>query len=415
MMATTAWYQWPAGQPVTTLEIDQAPSALSGQADMGAVVLAGPTANPAAISATVLSEAGNLNGAYQYVMTETMGAIDGNGNLHPAGTTAAGTASNVVNASDNPVSLGLPAPSATAISRTIWRTTAGGSTFYFLVTIVNPQVSTWTDNVADADLGTATAPTINTTGTVLLLALYDAVPAMSAPAGSLIAVSQSGGIGLYQSTGSGWAPYAQTDVANIFTAQQTVLDLAVSGLPGATVASRYVGGTSGGPPTTGTFAVGDFVSDATSHTFWQCTVAGTPGTWVTASPLATIQTPGVVQIAANPASGNPVVSSQVGSAQETELTTTSATTIVTYTPAIQGNYSVRVYYRVVTASTAITITVSYADAGGAQTDTLVNATQAVGSYWAETYCDAVSGTALTVSATAGTADQVYVSATMEAV
>lgn len=241
-MATTAWYQWPAGQPVTTLEIDQAPSALSGQADMGAVVLAGPTANPAAISATVLPEAGNLNGAYQYVMTETMGAIDGNGNLHPAGTTAAGTASNVINASDNPVALALPAPSATAISRTIWRTEAGGSTFYFLVTIVDPQVSTWTDNVSDADLGTTEAPTINTTGTVLLLALYDAVPAMQAPAGALIAVSQSGGIGLYQSTGSGWTQYAQTGVANIFTATQT--------MPAMTLTNQTSAATTAGTLTT---------------------------------------------------------------------------------------------------------------------------------------------------------------------
>jgi hypothetical protein len=48
--------------------------------------------------------------------------------------------------------------------------------------------------------------------------------------------------------------------------------------PGATAATRYVGGTASGPPSAGTFAVGDFVVDHTGK-MWICTVAGTPGTW----------------------------------------------------------------------------------------------------------------------------------------
>jgi hypothetical protein len=51
------------------------------------------------------------------------------------------------------------------------------------------------------------------------------------------------------------------------------------GLTGATAATRYVGGTTSGAPTTGTFAKGDFVIDQTGNV-WICTVAGTPGTWV---------------------------------------------------------------------------------------------------------------------------------------
>ena len=314
-MATDAWYSWPAGQNVTTQEIDQAPVGLSGHADMGALILASPTPNPAAITATVLSEAGNLDGAYQYVMTETMGTLDGNGNLHPAGTTAAGTTSNTVNASNNPVSLALPAPATTAISRTIWRTKAGGSTFYFLVTLVDPSVSTWTDNIADADLGTTTAPTVNTTGTVLTMPVFASVPGFSATAGTLIAVTVTSGVTvLYRSDGSGWLPIPDLATANTFTAQQTVLDVAVSGLTGATTASRYVGGTNGSAPTTGTFAVGDYVVDATSQSLWICTVAGTPGTWVKAAPSnATTTVAGIVEITEEPASGPPVVYSTVDS------------------------------------------------------------------------------------------------------
>lgn len=47
-------------------------------------------------------------------------------------------------------------------------------------------------------------------------------------------------------------------------------------------ASRIVGSTStGAPPTSGTFAVGDVVLDTLYGVEYLCTVAGTPGTWVT--------------------------------------------------------------------------------------------------------------------------------------
>lgn len=54
---------------------------------------------------------------------------------------------------------------------------------------------------------------------------------------------------------------------------------AAAGLTGAVNASRYAGATAGGAPTTGTFAVGDFVIDRTGA-IWICTAAGSPGTWV---------------------------------------------------------------------------------------------------------------------------------------
>ena len=52
-------------------------------------------------------------------------------------------------------------------------------------------------------------------------------------------------------------------------------------VPGANSGTRYVGGTASGAPTTGTFAVGDFVIDRTGGV-WVCIVAGTPGNWVQA-------------------------------------------------------------------------------------------------------------------------------------
>ena len=54
--------------------------------------------------------------------------------------------------------------------------------------------------------------------------------------------------------------------------------IGATGLPGATAASRHAGATTSGAPTTGTFAVGDYVVDQTGA-MYVCTVAGTPGAW----------------------------------------------------------------------------------------------------------------------------------------
>lgn len=63
-----------------------------------------------------------------------------------------------------------------------------------------------------------------------------------------------------------------------FTGNVAAPALIVSGLTGATAASRYVGATTSGAPTSGTFAAGDFVIDQ-SGAVWVCSAAGSPGTW----------------------------------------------------------------------------------------------------------------------------------------
>lgn len=54
-----------------------------------------------------------------------------------------------------------------------------------------------------------------------------------------------------------------------------------SGIGDAVSQSRYVGATTSGAPTSGTFSVGDFVI-ARNGKIWICTSGGTPGTWVDA-------------------------------------------------------------------------------------------------------------------------------------
>jgi hypothetical protein len=112
----------------------------------------------------------------------------------------------------------------------------------------------------------------------------------------------------------------------------------------------------------------------------------------------------------------------VVSVSDMQLTSTSATTVASLTPSVQGNYSVRVYYRVVTAPTNVTITVTYTDGSGAETvyaltqsgQQLNALSQNPGSYVTQSmFFNATNTSAITVSATAGTANQVYVSATIK--
>lgn len=75
-----------------------------------------------------------------------------------------------------------------------------------------------------------------------------------------------------------------------FTGVNTAPAFAASGLTGATSASRYVGSTNSGSPSSGTFMVGDFIIDQ-SGKVWICTAAGTPGTWSQASVALETTTP----------------------------------------------------------------------------------------------------------------------------
>ena len=79
---------------------------------------------------------------------------------------------------------------------------------------------------------------------------------------------------------------ALLDTANTFTTSLTVQAglvtapaVSISGLTGATAASRYVGATASGAPTSGTFLLGDHVIDQ-AGSIHVCTTGGTPGTWV---------------------------------------------------------------------------------------------------------------------------------------
>lgn len=102
-------------------------------------------------------------------------------------------------------------------------------------------------------------------------------------------------------------------------------------------------------------------------------------------------------------------------ASDTLLTNTSPTDVLDYTTIAAGNFLVAVYLRVVTGTTNVTVNCTYTDQTGAQTQVLVPAATptVVGSYpIVPVYINAANATSIKVTATAGTANQLYVSATI---
>jgi len=108
----------------------------------------------------------------------------------------------------------------------------------------------------------------------------------------------------------------------------------------------------------------------------------------------------------------PVALYRAASVQEDKLTTTAATNVVTFTPAANGNFIVTASVRIITAATTVTLTINWTDAAGVQQDVRMNAQSlAVGTHDVPIkFLNSVSGQAITVTATAGTANQALVSA-----
>ena len=119
-----------------------------------------------------------------------------------------------------------------------------------------------------------------------------------------------------------------------FTGEVVAPDFKASGLTGATVATRYVGGTTNGAPTSGTFAVGDFIVDQTA-TIWVCTTAGTPGTW-----WSTISNHAVLRTATATAGKNEVTIFSGSTASQTISAVGSPVDGATWTFINQGTVNV---------------------------------------------------------------------------
>lgn len=118
---------------------------------------------PGALTVALGSGAGNVdNGSHRYVVTF----------VTADGETQAGDISSSVTVADKTVNgkvslSAIPVGGSIVTSRKIYRTTAGGSAYLLLATIADNTTTTYTDNIADSNLG-AEAPSTNTTGDPLL-------------------------------------------------------------------------------------------------------------------------------------------------------------------------------------------------------------------------------------------------------
>lgn len=118
---------------------------------------------PGAVTVATASGAGNVdNGAHRYLCTF----------VTAEGETQAGAISGPKNIIDKTVNgkislTNIPTGGSQVVARKIYRTVANGTDYLFLATISDNTTTTYTDNTADASLGSQ-APTQNTTGDPLL-------------------------------------------------------------------------------------------------------------------------------------------------------------------------------------------------------------------------------------------------------
>lgn len=340
---SSALYSVSSGGNANAQDVDQLVAALTAQNDVPFASYQ-PIANPGAPTVAVGSS-GVLSGAYQYAVVCRTGYVDGNQTPHYSGNqTAAGTASATVNPSAQEVDLSaIPLGPTGVVARDVYRTKAGGSTFYFLVTIADNVTTDYTDNTPDSGLSTTTAPTVNSTGSPPQLPVYDAVPGFTAPQGSLAFVSVHGALVLYESDGTAWS---------------------VAGAIPATTSEA------------GTVAIPQAVS------------------------------------------GTPISPVRVGDAEEQPVPNANTWTTVNpaFTPSANGFFDLALSFRV-TADTTVQAQVTYANAAGAATSTLLDPTAYTYTSGGDNTYDvlcaairAVSGTAIAVQVQSSVASAVVASA-----
>ena len=166
--------------------------------------------------------------------------------------------------------------------------------------------------------------------------------------------------------GSAWVPTTpaaggvtsfNTRTGAVVPANADYLAVASGGLTGAVSATRYVGGTTNGAPTAGTFAVGDFIVDQTAS-IWVCTVAGTPGTWAT-----TISNHMTLRSATATAKYNEITlfqgstASQTISAAASPIDSATWTIINNSTVTVTAGFSANAMYPLGSASSVTSLTV----------------------------------------------------------
>ncbi len=441
-----------AGAPPYVSNVETPISALKGNTDVSEIAAYPQIAAPAtAPTLQILSTAGNLTGNYQYDVAFVTGfwSIDTAGQLGSliaSGNTGGGVLSATVSPSAQQVSLSnIPIGPTGTVARVLYRTDANGSSLYYLYQIDDNATTSWTDNTPDASLGAA-MPTTNTTGTVANLWKLNASGFATFNAGLTVAANQTltnngtyagsplvtsltatNGLSVVNPTSPGAASYSlvlngtslsngasglavNLGNANAWTAaQQFPWILAANSSFGQAAPygqGAYIGWGLDGVGDT------DFLNDpGTSGGAWGF-YNWTGSAWNLVAQIGGLGR--FTMIRGVSTSGSFGVATVVTQAQEVEITGTTAQTILSFTPPAQGVYEIKVYFRVVTGTTTVTVAATYDDVTGAQVDDILPATsEVVGSYRTiPATIDATTAAAITVQVTASVANQVFATAVL---
>jgi hypothetical protein len=112
-----------------------------------------PISDPTGVPTLATGGAGSLTGAYKYAYNE----------MSPLGVTLLSPVSAVYTAAAEMIEVTIPLPRRGTVTRQIWRTKAGGSTFFFVYDMGGAYFATkWVDNTPDTSL-TQAPPTANST------------------------------------------------------------------------------------------------------------------------------------------------------------------------------------------------------------------------------------------------------------
>jgi len=149
-------------------DLNQVIDAFTGRNDVGEIIFYQALSVPVAPLVAVNAIAGVLNGNYKYAVSFVTGYANSQGTIITQGNTSGGVASAIVSPASQQVNISsIPIGSEGVVARYIYRTKAGGNTFYFLQQLADNVTTSWTDNVADSSL-TTVMPDTNSTGTRLI-------------------------------------------------------------------------------------------------------------------------------------------------------------------------------------------------------------------------------------------------------